>query len=184
MFSALNDTRCWKYDMISFDAGETILLEVRKHWLGIVVHGVVLCLLAIIPFLIVLVVLPYFFPDILAATYLFYGALWMWFVWVMFFVMWTNYYLDVVVITNKRLIDMEQFVLFSRDEVVIPLASVEDIKIEVKGIFATMLHYGNLQIQTAGAARETIMKHIMRPERALACLQEAVSKMNKSDTSV
>lgn len=173
--------------MITFSSDEIIILEVRKHWLFITAHAVVLFVLAVIPLLVVPFVLEYFFSNVLrqvrgdslASLYLFTGAAWVWFVWVMFFVMWTNYYLDVLVITNKRLIDMEQFVLFSRDEVVIPLTSIEDIKIETIGVLATLFRYGNLQIQTAGAARETIAPSIKQPEQALACLEHAVENQRK-----
>ncbi len=170
--------------MIALQSEEKILMEVHKHWLGIVIHAIILFSVAIIIPSIILLVELFLFDDIRAMQHIFFGILWLWFVWVMFFVMWTNYYLDVLVITNKRFIDMEQFVLFSRDEVIVPLEQIEDIKIEVKGVLATLLRFGNLQIQTAGATKETMVKSVMRPEKARACLEAAVSNVNKSDTSV
>ncbi|MDA1169364.1 MAG: PH domain-containing protein [bacterium] len=168
--------------MITLQPGEKILMEVHKHWLGIVTHavalfGMTIALLAIIPF-----VQLYLFEMILLHELLVVGALWVWFVWMMFFVMWTNYYLDVIIITNQRFIDMEQLVLFSRDEVIVPLEQIEDIKIEVNGVLATLLRFGNLQIQTAGATKETIVKGIMYPDQLRACLEGAVSNRSKSDT--
>ncbi len=172
--------------MIPLEPGEKILMEVRKHWLTIAVHGLVLVILALIPLLVAPFVMQYMFFDyvsslnvnVLGSMYFFGAAAWLWFVWTMFFVAWTNYYLDVVVITNKRLVDMEQFVLFSRDEVVIPLNSVEDVKIEVLGFIATLFNFGNLQIQSAGAARETIATKIRKPEKVLACLGSALEHKN------
>jgi hypothetical protein len=167
--------------MIALQREEKVLMEVRKHWLAICIHAIVLTILALVPLAIAPLVLQYLFPDLaseegnlLETMYLFGAAAWLWFVWVMFFVAWTNYYLDVLVITNKRLIDMEQFVLFSRDEVTIPLTNIEDIKIEVIGFLATVFRFGNLQIQTAGAERETITKNIRRPELVRSCLESAV----------
>jgi len=168
--------------MITLQPGENILMEVRKHWLGIVVHAIFLFIIALVLFVgmpFIFSAIRRIFPDIISNTelqagILFFEIIWLWFVWAMFFVMWTNYYLDVVVITNKRLIDMEQFVLFSRDEVSILLENMEDVKIEVKGFLATIFRFGNLQIQTAGATKETIAKNIMRPEAVHACLVRAI----------
>jgi len=162
--------------MITLQADEKVLMEVRKHWLMIVIHAVILFALALIPLLVLPLILFYIFPTVVASIYFFVSATWLLFVWVMFFVMWTNYYLDVFVITNKRFIDMEQIVLFTHDEVTVPMENIEDIKIEVKGILANILKFGDLQIQTAGATKETIAKHIMRPEQVLACLQGAVEQ--------
>ncbi len=166
--------------MITLQQDETILLEVHKHWLGILIHAFILSVLAIIPLSIGVLVVPYTALNATTSAYLFFGALWVFFVWTMFFVMWTNYYLDTLVITNKRLIDMEQFVLFSRDEVVIPLQHIEDIKVEVRGFVATVLGFGDLQIQTAGAVRETITEKIMRPHLVRTCLEGAVEAQKRA----
>lgn len=174
--------------MIALQDTETILMEVRKHWLTIVIHAGILLVLACAFLFAFPLVMQYFFSDtvssldmnVLGSIYLFIAAAWLWFVWVMFFVAWTNYYLDVLVITNKRLIDMEQFVLFSRDEVTIPLGSIEDIKIEIPGLLATVLNFGNLQIQTAGAQRETITTRMRKPKVVQACLESAVENHRKN----
>lgn len=175
--------------MIALQKGETILMEVRKHWIVVLVHTFFFLAVAFIPLAVVPIAMQYLFPNlaadvgstVLGSMYLFVTAAWLLFVWVMFFVAWTNYYLDVLVITNKRIIDVEQFVLFSRDEVTIPLNSIEDIKIEVLGFLATLLKFGNLQIQTAGAQRETVTTKIRRPELVRSCLESAVerSKLQK-----
>lgn len=167
--------------MTPLQPDERIVVEVRKHWLSIVVHAVILFIIAVVFSAVMPFALQMLFrqvPSMFAVldiqrTVLFCEVLWLWFVWCMFFVMWTNYYLDVLVITNKRLIDMEQFVLFRRDEVIVPLEQIEDMKVEVTGILATVFGYGNLQIQTAGAARETMIKNIMRPEIAHAKITHA-----------
>lgn len=83
--------------------------------------------------------------------------------WSIFFVMWTNYYLDVWVITNHRVVDIEQFSLFSRDVSEFRLDRIQDITIEVKGLIPTILNFGNLHVQTAGMMRELMIRDVHDP---------------------
>lgn len=161
--------------MIDLQEGEQILMTVRKHWMSIFTNAFVMLILAGIPIIVLRAVqinlADWFLQNGVVFVFsntLFFSAGWVLFVWVMFMAMWTNYYLDVIVLTNKRIIDLEQFILFSRDEVTIPINRIEDIKIEVEGFLPTVLHYGNLQIQTAGAKRETVMAGIRNPEQIKA----------------
>ena len=64
--------------------------------------------------------------------------------------MWTNYYLDVWTITNKRLIAIDQHGLFHRETASFRLERLQDMNVEINGIIATFLDYGILEAQTAG----------------------------------
>jgi len=70
--------------------------------------------------------------------------------WLLFFFRWTDYYLDVWVLTNKRIFDVEQKGFFSRSMSVFRLERIEDITININGILATFLKYGDIHIHTAG----------------------------------
>ncbi|HSX24503.1 MAG TPA: PH domain-containing protein [Candidatus Andersenbacteria bacterium] len=150
--------------MMILQEGEHIIATVRKHWISIFSHATIMIILAALPITLVAIIRSMFLLDISQSLIIFSAAAWILFVWIMFVAMWTNYYLDMLVITNKRIVDMEQFILFSRDEVTIPIDRIEDVKIDVKGFFPTILKYGNIQIQTAGAKRETAMNGIRNPE--------------------
>ena len=67
-----------------------------------------------------------------------------------FFEMWLEYWLDAWIVTNFRLIDINQIGLFRREHSEIPLSRIQDISIETNGVLATFLGYGNIRIQTAG----------------------------------
>ena len=161
--------------MIALQEGEQKILVVRKRWVAMFSNAVVMAILAVIPISALIYgnqILGPWLQDngvnITEKDIVFFAAGWVLFVWIMFVVMWTNYYLDIIVLTNKRILDSEQFILFARDEVTIPLNRIEDVKIEVKGIVPTLLKYGNIQIQTAGAKRETVMNGIKDPESVKA----------------
>jgi uncharacterized membrane protein YdbT with pleckstrin-like domain len=66
------------------------------------------------------------------------------------FIIWTDYYLDIWIITSKRIIDVEQKGLFNRSISEFSLANVQDVTIEINGIVETLLKFGDLNVQTAG----------------------------------
>lgn len=74
-----------------------------------------------------------------------------------------TFYLDVVIITNDRLIDMEQTNLFSRVVSETDLFHVQDITSEIRGVFPSIFNYGTLTIQTAGAVEKFIVRDVPNP---------------------
>lgn len=172
--------------MIDLQQNERVVLNVRRHWFVIFSQTASLLLFAVVPLLVGALVatsasqntLGQVAPevrDVLFTSETLYAAValaaaWLLLLWILFFIAWTNYYLDVLVITDKRVIDIEQVGLFSRDVATIPIANIQDVKFEVKGIIPTMLHFGDLHIQTAGAAREVVLQSIQDPEKVKATI--------------
>lgn len=72
------------------------------------------------------------------------------------FLFWMDHYLDVWIITNERIIDVEQHGLFRRETSEFGIDKVQDITAEIPHVIATFLRYGNLRIQTAGERSFTI----------------------------
>ncbi|MSU75402.1 MAG: PH domain-containing protein [Candidatus Magasanikbacteria bacterium] len=75
-----------------------------------------------------------------------------------------DFYLDLLVITNDRLIDMEQVGIFARHTAEVDLYKIQDITSEVKGVFASLFNYGDLLIQTAGAVERFVVEGVPRPD--------------------
>ena len=156
--------------MINLEEGEKIILEARRHWFIMGTTGSFLFLLAIAP-IILGIVLAYVFPEtsIVAgnpkfiALLSFFGVSWLLAIWIIFFMSWTDYYLDVLVITNKRLIDIEQKGFFRRNIATVPLGNIEDVKIEIAGPIRTFLKFGDIDVQTAGLSKELQIKNINLP---------------------
>lgn len=138
--------------LIDLDSDETIVREVRKHIFTFLLHVLLLIILLIVPL----------FPTPSITAFLTEAAerggtlfaifylLWILILWVIFFFKWTNYYLDVWVITNKRVFDIDQKGMFNRTTSVFRLERIEDITVEVHGVLPTLLKYGDVHIHTAG----------------------------------
>ena len=61
-----------------------------------------------------------------------------------------DFYLDVYIITDKRIVAIAQNGLFKRTVSELNLRQIQDIKSDVNGFWATLLHFGNIRIETAG----------------------------------
>jgi hypothetical protein len=85
-------------------------------------------------------------------------------IWLFTFLEFTDYYLDVWIVTTERIINIEQKGLFTRVASELHLSMVEDTTSEVKGIIHTFLNYGNVFIQTAGERTRFIFKDVPNPE--------------------
>jgi uncharacterized membrane protein YdbT with pleckstrin-like domain len=75
-----------------------------------------------------------------------------------------NYYLDILVITNDRLLHIEQEGVFSRNISEVDLYKIQDVTSTVNGFFPSLLNYGSLLIQTAGAVEKFQIDDIPNPE--------------------
>ena len=153
--------------MIKLFEGERVVYEIRRHWYVLVVESLFLALFLFIPWLIFLGLdIAGFHLSIKEVSLFFFVALiWLFVTWITFMVIWTNYYLDVWIVTNKRIIDIEQYGLFSRDVSEFRLDRIQDVTIEVKGILPTLLHFGNIHVQTAGETHKFIIKNVPKPYR-------------------
>lgn len=159
--------------MLSLNKDEQVLHRARKHWFVFAVEFFFLLLLGVTP-LFVAPVLPAVIP--LAFLY----SLWLIAVWIMIFAVWTDFYLDVWVITNKRIIDIEQKGFFHREIASCNLDDIQDITTTVAGFIPTLLNYGDLRIQTAGEAREFMLRSAAHPERVKQRVSELKTALLRS----
>ena len=111
-----------------------------------------------------------FLPDFFEPPYLnftiFASIIWILFLWLYTFIIWADYYLDVWIITNERLLDIEQKGLFHRIISELRLSKIQDITSEVPGFIPTFFHFGNISIQTAAEQERFRLDQIPHPIRA------------------
>lgn len=85
--------------------------------------------------------------------------------WLFLFGAFLDYYLDFWVITNDRMLNIEQDGTFSRTVSEVDLYKIQDSTSEVKGIFATLFGYGTLYIQTAAERERFELRQIPNPHQ-------------------
>lgn len=74
-----------------------------------------------------------------------------------------NYYLDVYIVTDQRIVDISQFGLFNRYIAEVQIKQVQDVSAHVRGFFQTVLHFGDVDIQTAGERANFLFSSIPHP---------------------
>jgi hypothetical protein len=64
---------------------------------------------------------------------------------------WFLYSSNLAIVTDQRVIDVDQKSLFHRTVSEATLDKIQDATVEVKGVLPTMFNYGTVHVQTAGA---------------------------------
>lgn len=150
---------------IKIPEGETIQHTIRRHWyvyFQIALGSLVLTLALIILLVVGGAALSEQIPSAGKVTLFFVlGVLLL--EWSYLFLRWINYHLDMWVVTETRVYDIEQHSLFVREVSEIRLDKVQDITVEVHGMIATFLNFGDVHIQTAGKSREFIIRKVKKP---------------------
>lgn len=139
--------------MLQLSDDERIILVLRRHWWTLVGPSLLAIALFILPPLLI-TLLPRIVTNLNWAALggfseiFFYG--WMLSLLLFVFIVWTDYYLDVWIITSKRIIDIEQRALFNRKISEFSMDRVQDVSIQINGIVETMLKFGSIRVDTAG----------------------------------
>ncbi len=78
---------------------------------------------------------------------------------------WIDEEFDIFILTTDRLIDVTQITFLKRSVTSTPLEQIQDTTGVVSGFLPTILHYGDLTVQTAaGDASDFFIDHIPDPE--------------------
>lgn len=152
-----------------FKDQERVVMIARHHWWVLFREVFMLAILFVLPFF--LVPLVYLFasqggavPTISGGVVLFFSASWALIMWNLMFARWTDFYFDIWVITNWRIIDIDQQGFFKRNvATLLTLDHIEDVKTELNGIIGNMLNFGHVQVQTAAARDEFEFDDVSNP---------------------
>jgi len=154
-------------DSIKLEPGEKILIQTRRHWFYIVSQIATVVALALTPPIIFLFINALLTSQIeggvrlteYAAQLSYFYFLILILSWILIFNLWTNYYLDLLIITDRRAILLNQKGFFWRNVASFRLERLQDMNVEVNGLIATMLDYGTIEVETAGNADEQFKAH-------------------------
>lgn len=173
--------------MFILESGEQIVKIVRRHFFVILPMSLTIVLAALAPAIIYWLLSSSFVPldqtvktnieNFVSEWATFGYAVWLLVLWIMFFIEWTDYYLDIWIITDKRIIDVEQNGFFHREVTSFNYNQIQDITVETRGILETFLKFGTLHIQTAGHNRNIIIKDAHYPEEARSLILSLQQKL-------
>jgi hypothetical protein len=93
-----------------------------------------------------------------------------------FFVAVLDFYYDIVVVTDRRMADIDQEQLFYRRISQLNLEDVEDATSTSKGFLPTLFNYGTVLIQTAGSEQEFHMDNVRFPQEIAAIVLDLANQ--------
>ncbi len=168
--------------MIEIADSEKIIRVVRKHWFVLLGDIVMLIFFVAIP--VVALFAFHFLPfdsilrfegsQAAASTFFFFA--WIFIVWMIGWNMWTDYYLDVLIVTDSRIFDIEQHGLFRRTSSSFRIDKIQNVSVEQKGIIQTLLDFGTLRLETAGEREDFIAHFIASPYEIKKFINELQDK--------
>lgn len=145
---------------------ERVLHIVRKHWIIDLAVGSILFVFGLVPAIAVIIGIAMTWDGTLSeahlitilgtSLYLLCALLWT-------YVHWLGEELDIIIVTNERVISHDQVDLFHRQISETNLAQVQDVKGTEKGLMGHLLHYGQLKIQTAAHRIVFEIKDVAKP---------------------
>jgi len=156
------------------------MFALRRHWIVPVTITLIFLVVVAIIALLYFVVLPTN-PDLLKselaqALFVIGVSTLALVIWLLYFNSLIDYYLDVWIITNERIIIMEQKGLFSRTSAELKLYRIQDVKAEIHGVLSTVLDYGEITVQTAGEEAHFEFKQIPKPYEVSRQILELVEQ--------
>jgi hypothetical protein len=167
-----------KYPTINLSEGEHILMDVRRHPIGLlapilVSGGLIVAFLALLfslpvinenmteiiidPSLAVAIIIPL----ILLVGIFGYIAVWV-------------YLQNRLLLTNESVIQEIQHTLFSKHEQTVSLGSVEDASYVQRGVLQAMFNYGTVRLSTEGEETTYRFQFVANPKQQVAALTNAV----------
>ena len=157
------------FEKIELETDEEIIAIIRRHWFYLFKQVFFVFVLMLLP-----LVLPLLFANLSPFTgsltaytphLLFLYAFWLLVLWMLLAMIWTDHYLDIWTITNRRIIKIDQVALFRRQTGSFRLEKLQDLNVEINGIIATLLDFGTIHAQTAsGKDDEFSASYLPKPQ--------------------
>src|SRR3989344_5340547 len=121
--------------MIKLFPNETVILVIRRHWIVFVLPGLTFAFALIAP-AVLLAAAPTYLPSIAHVTIgpllRFLYALYLLAVLLTMLIFWVKYYLDAWILTDQRIITIDQHGLFDRQISEIAMERVQNVTTEIE----------------------------------------------------
>ncbi len=159
--------------------GEQVILLLHRHWIDVLRIFMFTTLLIIIPLFVggtlVFVNAPILSHAVFGPILLSLLGAYLLIVLSVTLTEITDYWLDVWIVTNERIINSEQHGLFNRVVSEVHLNQIQDITSEQRGLLGTFLTFGNVYAQTAAERERFTFKNIDNPDTVKIHIGELIT---------
>lgn len=162
---------------------EEIIIFIRRDVIILLRHVllyVVLFLLPLAAYFIINSYLPFFIENAIASDLLILVMfLYFLYVWLFLYRGFLDYFLDIWIVTNYRILSIEQSDLFHRTIAEQKLFRIQDVTSQQKGFLPTFLNYGDVFIQTAAEQTRFTFEQVPDPHRIARQITQLVDWQKK-----
>ncbi|MCE7927153.1 MAG: PH domain-containing protein [Dehalococcoidia bacterium] len=160
---------------LELQAGESVLLLGRRHWLYLWSKLVAVALAGILPIvaLTVLVAMLAGLDGLAGKVVLALDVLWAGYWLIRGYFTWYRYNRDMWIVTDQRLIDSVKRHWFHHRMASADLVDIEDIAVVREGLLQTLFNFGDVRCQTAGEQPNFVLAGIPAPSNALGVIDAA-----------
>jgi hypothetical protein len=164
-------------------SNEEIVLFIRRHWLGYIRWILLIVLMITLPTVVMIILLQ---NESIAYTpsnkhYFIVGiSSYLYFIMAIFLTTWTDWYLDVTIVTKDHLINIKQSDLFNRSVSEQNLLRVQDVSSNMVGISQTYFRYGTVYVETAGEQPNFKMENIPKPHVVASTIMRLHEELTES----
>jgi hypothetical protein len=174
-------------ETLQLEADEVAIKIIHRHWLTLFTRLFGLAVFAIIPLLawIIIIVTQSLSPKLLLDIRLYtthFGFIYS--TWLLYTTMVvasaiTNHYLDAFIVTNRRIIIIDQQGFFKRQIGSFRHDKLQDVNIEINGLIATLFDYGTVEAETASSSSgEFRAYHLPHPNEVKAIILKASQSLS------
>ncbi|MBI2985061.1 MAG: PH domain-containing protein [Candidatus Kerfeldbacteria bacterium] len=164
---------------------EKIVTVLHRHWFVFATQLARIVLMAVLPLIVLGVIVSWtnfrFESGTLSYTLLVMGgSLYFLFLVNLLYGFWLDYALDVFIVSDKRVVDIEQAGMFNRTVAEQRLYRVQDVTFEVKGLVRTFFHFGDVYVQSAGERQRFVFEDVPHPDRVAELLLRQMDQIRKA----
>ncbi len=108
-------------------------------------------------------------------------ALWLLFWSAYLFINFLNWFYNVHIVTNWRIVDMDFTGFLHRDITEAPLRTVQDVTHQISGFMPVLFNFGHVIIQTAGENQQIDFHDVPKPAKAADIISDLVTTLHKEE---
>ncbi len=154
---------------------EKILLVLREHWFRLAAKVIVVAVLSLVPAIVGLLLSDTSFgtqSDVASAVVSTFISIYYLSLLVALFVIFVLYYLNLHIVSEQRIVDIDQRGLLFHEISELNIETIEDVTSQTKGLFGNILNYGTVYIQTAGTSQKFEFENIPDPSHVAKIILE------------
>lgn len=165
-----------KFNFLEREKNEPILLAVRAHWFTNFKWIATSLILIFVP---IVVAKLGIFSQLPLKYQLVSSLFWYLIVFIYAFEKFLDWYFDVFVITDRRVVDIKFNNLLNKHFAEAELGVIQDISSSVQGIFGTFFNYGTILVQTASDINQIVFINVPSCGKIIKLLQELRGEYHK-----